>query len=132
MTRRSVKWGVGAALYAVINVGGAIYAFAMGELAHGTLHVVLLVVGVAIWARYGPRREMDATPPGASRDRAPDDLAGRFRNLEQSIDAVAIEVERIGEGQRAMTNLLVDRDATPAPGGEASQPTKVDRGRSPS
>jgi hypothetical protein len=36
----------------------------------------------------------------------PDELAQRLGRLEQSMDSVAIEVERIGEGQRFMTGLL--------------------------
>jgi hypothetical protein len=38
----------------------------------------------------------------------PRDLSERFSRLEQSMESVAIEVERIGEGQRFMTNVLVD------------------------
>lgn len=34
----------------------------------------------------------------------------RMQHLEQAIDAIAIEVERISEGQRYTTKLLADRD----------------------
>ena len=33
----------------------------------------------------------------------------RLERLEQAIDAIAIEVERIGEGQRFLVKLLVDK-----------------------
>jgi hypothetical protein len=34
----------------------------------------------------------------------------RLQHLEQAVDAIAIEVERISEGQRYTTKLLSDRD----------------------
>jgi len=34
----------------------------------------------------------------------------RLRHLEQSVDAIAIEIERISENQRFTTKLLSDRD----------------------
>ena len=40
--------------------------------------------------------------PNASQD-------ARFDRLEQAVDAVAIEVERIAEGQRFVTKLLAER-----------------------
>ena len=39
----------------------------------------------------------------------PPQLVDRMESLERSMDAVAIEVERIGEGQRFVTQLLADR-----------------------
>ncbi|HEY2379132.1 MAG TPA: hypothetical protein VGH98_24335 [Gemmatimonadaceae bacterium] len=34
----------------------------------------------------------------------------RLQHLEQAVDAIAIEVERISEGQRYTTKLLAERD----------------------
>jgi hypothetical protein len=34
----------------------------------------------------------------------------RLQHLEQAVDAIAIEIERISEGQRFTTKLLADRD----------------------
>lgn len=42
----------------------------------------------------------------------PGELMERFGQLEQSVDAIAVEVERIGEGQRFMTRVLSDADTT--------------------
>jgi hypothetical protein len=44
----------------------------------------------------------------------------RLERLEQAVDSIAVEVERISEGQRFVTKLLSDRaqslpDAMPAP-----------------
>jgi hypothetical protein len=38
--------------------------------------------------------------------RIPPEVAGRLERMEQAIEAVAIEVERISEGQRFTTKLL--------------------------
>jgi hypothetical protein len=39
----------------------------------------------------------------------PSDVAARLERMEQAIDSIAIEVERISEGQRFTTKLLSDR-----------------------
>jgi hypothetical protein len=39
----------------------------------------------------------------------PKDVAERLERMEQGIEAVALEVERIGEGQRFVTQLMGDR-----------------------
>jgi hypothetical protein len=48
----------------------------------------------------------------------PAELTDRLGSLERSIDTVAVEVERIGEGQRFVTQLMADRArATPLASG---------------
>jgi len=42
-----------------------------------------------------------------------DEIAQRLARLEQAVDATAVEVERISEGQRFTTKLLADRSTTP-------------------
>lgn len=39
----------------------------------------------------------------------PQDIYDRFTRVEQGIDAVAVEVERIGEGQRYLTRMYTER-----------------------
>jgi hypothetical protein len=41
----------------------------------------------------------------------------RIDRLTQSVEAIAEEVERIGEGQRFVTQLLASRQEAPALGG---------------
>ena len=41
----------------------------------------------------------------------PDDVAARLERMEQAIDSIAVEVERISEGQRFTTRLLSERGA---------------------
>ena len=43
-----------------------------------------------------------------------DDFSPRFDRLEQAVDAIAIEVERVSEGQRFVTKILAERPATDA------------------
>ena len=37
------------------------------------------------------------------------DIAGRLERIEHAVDAIAVEVERIAEGQRFTTKLLSER-----------------------
>ena len=50
-------------------------------------------------------RRASTTPPKL--DTA---MADRMQRLEEGIDTIAIEVERISEGQRFVTRLLSDRE----------------------
>lgn len=42
-------------------------------------------------------------------------LSDQIAALQQSVDAAAIEIERLGEGQRFTTKLLSERTRTPEP-----------------
>ena len=57
--------------------------------------------------------------------RIPPEVGGRLERMEQALEAVAIEVERISEGQRFTTKLLSEgRDARQ---GAIANPTAKDR-----
>ena len=43
----------------------------------------------------------------------------RLERIEQAIDAMAVEVERISEGQRFMTKLLADREKVAIPASQS-------------
>jgi len=90
---------VGTALFVVINVGGAVFAAAQGEQLHAAVHVGLLLLGAAylVWrpSSRSPREDLSLTPQA-------DD---RLSYLQQSVDAIALEVERIGEAQRFSEKL---------------------------
>lgn len=63
----------------------------------------LLLFPLALaWARRIWRR---SAPPAA----LPAELGDRIGAMERSVDAIAVEIERIGEGQRFVTQLLADR-----------------------
>ncbi len=42
------------------------------------------------------------------------EVAARLERMEQAIDTIAVEVERIAEGQRFTTRLLSERGSAPA------------------
>ena len=64
-------------------------------------------IGFPIARAYAKRMERGADEP-----RLPSDVSGRLERMEQAIDSIAVEVERISEGQRFTTKLLAER--TPA------------------
>ncbi len=105
MTRRSILWRVGAALFAVTNVGGAGYAAAMGEWTHAAIHIGLLLGGYLVW-QLGPRARQQDLPSAQQADE-------RIEYLQQSVDAIALEVERIGEAQRFSDKLRAEPGETP-------------------
>lgn len=70
----------------------------------GTLGILSVTVMrlASLWAG----RRKDALPPGVL-----DRLEERLGRIEQAIDAVSVEVERISEGQRFTTKLLAERSS---------------------
>ena len=103
MSLRSMAWRAVATLFLALNLGGAVYAIARSEILHAGIHVgLLLLVGAHLMRQLAPRRA-DAIS-ASSRE-----FVDRLANLEQSVDAVAIEVERMGEGQRFITRFFADR-----------------------
>jgi hypothetical protein len=61
---------------------------------------VMFVTVVSLWMR----RRSDAIPHDGLRS-----IEARLGELQQSIDSIAIEMERVSEGQRFATKLLADR-----------------------
>jgi hypothetical protein len=56
------------------------------------------------------------------------ETAQRLEHLESSVDAIAIEIERISEGQRFVTKLLSDGQAAPMLGSGQRSPESVRAG----
>jgi hypothetical protein len=81
----------------------------MGDNEVAALIVFIITTGVTaisiarMWLR---RPTGDRTLPGQ--------VSERLTRIEQAIDAMSIEVERISEGQRFTTKLLVDRSGEPS------------------
>jgi hypothetical protein len=80
--------------------------------------VPVIAIGMPIARAYAKRMERGAAMPAI-----PSDVSARLERMEQAIDSIAIEVERISEGQRFTTKLLSERsDADPlAPPSSASR-----------
>ena len=113
MTRRSKIWAWAAAgVYAFINVAGLAFAWAQGEEMHAMVHFFLLLLGVAGYVGWWLARR------GAPADVSQAQLAAeqqRLEYLQQSVDAMALELERVGEAQRFSDKLRVDRGETLPP-----------------
>ena len=109
MKRRFTVGLVLAVLFTLTNIGGGVYAGLMGEVRHAGLHFVLALAGAYVtWLVVARRRAADGASPLATAAGSPE-LSSRLTNLEQSLDAIAVEVERVGEGQRFMTRLFTER-----------------------
>lgn len=70
----------------------------------GILAGVAIVLGLPLVRAYTRRLELQAPQP-----HVPAEVAARLERMEQAIDTIAIEVERIAEGQRFTTKLLAER-----------------------
>lgn len=69
--------------------------------------VVTIVIGLPIARAFARRMDRKAMPP-----QIPPELTAQLGQLTQAVDAIALEVERISEGQRFATRLLSEqRDA---------------------
>lgn len=56
------------------------------------------------------------------------DVSRRLMSLEQSIDAIAVEIERVSEGQRYVTKLFTEGRTPALSAGQApAEPIRVDR-----
>ena len=66
--------------------------------------VAATAIGVPIARAYARRMEREPLQPSI-----PPELQGRLERMEQALDSIAIEVERISEGQRFTTKLLAER-----------------------
>ena len=126
MTRRAKLWRAGAVLFGIVNLAGMGFALAMGEMMHAMAHAFLLFVGlgaylvwktVTTWATTPSGDQLSQASPLASSGRESTQKLGdpRIDYLQRSIDALALEVERIGEAQRFKDKLPADPGAAPPP-----------------
>ena len=71
--------------------------------------IPIVAIGVPIARAFAAR--IGRTPVVAV---VPHEVSARLERMEQAIDSIAVEVERISEGQRFTTKLLAERAAPPA------------------
>jgi hypothetical protein len=125
MTRRSRIWMVLAVLFLVVNAGGAAFAAAAGELRHGALHVALLLPGVLLLRWLAARRSSSYLEQGGGAETSmAGEISDRLTHLEQSLDAAAIEIERVGEGQRFMTRFFSEKGIPRRPREGGAEPVE--------
>lgn len=68
--------------------------------------VTAIVISIGIPLVRAIVRRMDRQ---SSRPALPADTSDRLERIEQAIEAMSIEVERIAEGQRFVTRMLADK-----------------------
>lgn len=77
-------------------------------------------VGISIAKAYTRGKELEARRHGG----VTPELEAKLDRMEQAIDAIAVEVERITENQRFTTRLLSERTGVPADEGERRLPER--------
>jgi hypothetical protein len=96
----------------VINEGPPEDAYVLGGL---FMVIVLLPISIA-FARRIWRRSSTAVAA------FPREVMDRMLRMEQAMEATAVEVERIGEGQRFLTRLFTEGEGARSLGAGAAQP----------
>jgi hypothetical protein len=106
------------------NVVAVWFAALPAEPWHATLHGLLAALfGVGAQHLMHRQRALSRAEPVLGDD--------RMQRVEQAIDSIAVEVERIGEGQRFVTKLLVERGRELERSPESRQPGAVPVARVP-
>ena len=72
------------------------------------LFVCMAVTAIGVPVARAYARRLDREP---SRPELQPDVTARLERMEQALDSIAIEVERISEGQRFTTKLLAERNS---------------------
>ena len=75
--------------------------------------VMCAVIAIGFPIARAIARRMDKR--GVASPAADSDVRNRLERIEQAVDAIAVEVERISEGQRFTTKVIADLRALPQP-----------------
>jgi hypothetical protein len=112
MIFKSRWWNAALGIFILVNVAGAGFALAMGEQRHAGIHGVLFVVGLIAYGALRIIQRGRVQPPVAAQTPALPEQ--RLDYLQQSVDAIALEVERLGETQRYRDKVREQGEAPPA------------------
>jgi chromosome segregation ATPase len=104
-----------------INQGPPEDAYALGGV---FMIIVFLPLSIAFARRIWRRSAAVVTS-------FPRELAERLSRMEQAVEATAVEVERIGEGQRFLTRLFTEGEGARAIGAGAALPLERKQTKSP-
>lgn len=105
----------------VIRTGPPEEAFVLGGM---FIVVVLLPISIAFARRIWRRSAAVVTS-------LPREIGDRLMRVEQAVEATAVEVERIGEGQRFLTRLFTEGEGGRALGAGAAQPIERKANKTP-
>lgn len=97
----------------IVRNGPPEEAFVLGGM---FMVIILLPLSIAVARRIW--RRGSAAPTVA----VPPELSDRFTRLEQAVDAIAVEVERVGEGQRFISRQFAEQGSVRALGAGAAEP----------
>ena len=101
-------------LLSLVNLVSVWFAARPAETWHASAHALLAVLfGLGAQRLMIRRQALLRADPVLGED--------HVKRLEQAIDSIAVEVERVGEGQRFVTKLMTERDLEP---GRSAQPGK--------
>jgi hypothetical protein len=76
--------------------------------------VVAIIFGTAAVVLFPLMRAWSRRIDGSHRaPQIPPDVAQRLERIERAVESIAVEVERISEGQRFVTKVLADRGDVP-------------------
>lgn len=103
MNRSPRFWRIAAVLFLVVNAGGAVLAFVQGEQMHAEMHLALFGAAFVgyVFSRAAQSRNGDPLPLESGDQ--------RVGELQRSVDAMSLELERLGEAQRYRERLEVER-----------------------
>src|SRR5687768_9055326 len=107
MAKRSRLWKIAAVLFTVFNIAGVVWGVAMADIPHAVVHIARQQVAYVGWRSTSRIRDDESAPASKAVDEQ------RIEYLQQSVDAIALDVERIGEKQRFMDKLRVERGEVP-------------------
>ena len=119
VTSKTRFWNAVLVLLSAGNLVSVWFAARPGEPWHATIHAAL-ALGFGLWAQ-GRMRLEQRRHPGLT-DLA-DERLERLDRIERAIDAVAIEVERIGEMERFASKILAARSSELEPSVTIPKPT---------
>lgn len=77
----------------------------------GTIMIMVIVTPIIRAVIRAVERRHNPPPPAA----LPADLGARLDRIEQTVESIAVEIERVAEAQRFLTKLQTERPAIGAP-----------------
>lgn len=104
--------GAPAGFLSSTRADGVLAGFTSGQvLAGGIVFTIFVLAPLAVGAS---RMMWKRASAGPVRSMIPPETSGRLERIEQAVEAIAIEVERVSEGQRFVTKLMSEGKAVPA------------------
>jgi hypothetical protein len=94
-----------------------------GELIPIVLFIMIPITAIGVPIARAIARRIEHGIRGGMPASLPNDVGARLERMEQAIDAIAVEVERIAEGQRFTSKLLASRAEVGRPEGALARTT---------